>query len=115
MEGEAEGREPGQGPRTYSIPNGRAIGIGRDSKANTLAVLDPTLSTRHFRIVPWDGQVYLLDLDSTNGCLLNGRRTRVSVVRPGDVLKAGQIEFAVKTRQHQLGADTAVVEEMQIS
>ncbi len=106
-------REPGQGPRTYSIPKGRAISVGRDSKANTLAVPDPTLSTRHFRIVPWDGSIYLLDLGSTNGCLLNGRRSEIASVRPGDVLKAGQIEFAVKTRQHQLGWDTEVAPEPQ--
>jgi hypothetical protein len=99
-------REPGQGLRTYSIPKGRAISVGRDFKANTLAVPDPTLSTRHFRIVPWDGLIYLLDLGSTNGCLLNGRRTEIASIRPGDVLKAGQIEFAVKTRQQQLGLDT---------
>jgi Fe-S-cluster-containing hydrogenase component 2/CRP-like cAMP-binding protein len=45
---------------------------------------DRTVSKRHCRIEPRDGDLHLLDLDSANGTTLNGERVRAAILAPGD-------------------------------
>ncbi len=86
-------REPGREPRFFRIPPDRAIDIGRDSKQNTLAFQDPTMSVQHLRLVLEEGEVFLLDLGSTNGVVYEERRVDSARLRPGDRFRAGMIEF----------------------
>jgi pSer/pThr/pTyr-binding forkhead associated (FHA) protein len=75
------------------VPPGRAIDVGRDSKRNTLAFHDPTMSVQHLRLALDEGEAFLLDLGSTNGVLHNGRRVHSTRIEPGDRFRAGMIEF----------------------
>lgn len=50
--------------------------IGRDSKACDLHVPDPTVSRKHARLVAHAGALWVEDLNSSNGTLLNGQRIR---------------------------------------
>jgi hypothetical protein len=86
-------REPGHDARTFRVPPGRAIDVGRDSKRNTLAFHDPTMSVQHLRLALDEGEAFLLDLGSTNGVLHNGRRVHSTRIEPGDRFRAGMIEF----------------------
>jgi|CXWL01.1.fsa_nt_gi hypothetical protein len=95
-----EVREPGAEKKSYRLSTERAFGIGRDSKLNTLGIADPTLSSRHFRIVPEGSAFYLLDESSTNGSFVNGKKTRCQALEPGDVITAGQVEFGFRV-QHE--------------
>ncbi|MEO1366114.1 MAG: FHA domain-containing protein [Acidobacteriota bacterium] len=83
----------GEAPRTYMLDDRKAFGVGRDQHKNTLGVPDPALSSQHFRVVPRDGTFYFVDLESTNGSYINGRRTSAKRLRHGDRLRAGQVEF----------------------
>ncbi|MEM8993665.1 MAG: FHA domain-containing protein, partial [Acidobacteriota bacterium] len=83
----------GEAPRTYMLDDRKAFGVGRDQHKNTLGVPDPALSFQHFRVVPRDGAFYFVDLESTNGSYINGRRTSAKRLRHGDRLRAGQVEF----------------------
>jgi UDP-N-acetylglucosamine acyltransferase len=48
------------------------------------------VSKRHSRVVKQDGRFFVVDLKSTNGTYLNGRRiTTPSVIRPGDKVYIG--------------------------
>ena len=40
-------------------------------------------------------QLVIEDLDSTNGIQVNGRRVSRQVLKPGDVVTIGRLEFAV--------------------
>ncbi len=86
-------REPGRERRTFRLPPGRAIDIGRDSKRNTLALQDPTMSVQHFRLALEEGEIFLIDLNSTNGVLFEERHVGSARVHPGDRFRAGMVEF----------------------
>ena len=92
-------KEPGEPVRAFQLSADRAFSIGRSPERVSLALPDPTLSAEHFRIVPHEGQFYLLDSGSTNGTLRNGEHLRVARLRPGDVLHAGQEEFTFAIQQ----------------
>ena len=65
-----------------------------------------TASTRagqHFKIVPHEGGFVLIDLEATNGTLLNGRRVRAKRLESGDSIRAGEVEFEFKTILRSLG------------
>ena len=100
-------REAGEPPRSFLLPAERAFSVGREAGENTLAIPDPTLSARHFRVVPRTGEYNLLDLGSTNGTFLSGERVRAAHLRPGDRLRAGQVEFDFHFEQRRLGESPA--------
>jgi pSer/pThr/pTyr-binding forkhead associated (FHA) protein len=77
------------------------VSVGRD-KLNTLSVADQTLSAQHFRIIPKEGRFYLVDLKSTNGTSLDGKRVTLAELQPGSVIRAGQCEFVFKIEQKKL-------------
>jgi pSer/pThr/pTyr-binding forkhead associated (FHA) protein len=43
-------------------------------------------------------QLIVEDLDSTNGTIVNGRRVKRSLLRAGDRLKVGRVEFVIQAR-----------------
>ena len=83
----------GERPRTFMLDRQKAFGVGRDSHKNTLPVPDPALSSQHFKIVPRDDTYYFVDLESTNGSYINGRRVGAKRLRHSDTIRAGQVEF----------------------
>ncbi len=71
--------------------------IGRLSGCDV--VLDDTnVSRRHAQVSLDDGSVVVVDLGSTNGTFLNGRRVTRATVRPGDDLTIGTTRLRVEVR-----------------
>lgn len=69
--------------------------IGRD-KSCCVVVQDPIVSRRHAQIAVRGNQLVLTDLHSTNGTWVNGQRVATSIIlRGGDRIKMGRIEFVV--------------------
>lgn len=69
--------------RTSSFDK-REITLGRTA-ANDLVIAEPGVSGNHARILYLDGELTLIDLDSTNGTFVNGQRIQgPHIVRPGD-------------------------------
>lgn len=55
------------------------------------------VSAHHARLFERDGRVWVEDLGSTNGTLLNGRRVRrTAAMRPGDRLRIGDIVLGLR-------------------
>lgn len=55
------------------------------------------VSAHHARLVERDGRVWVEDLGSTNGTLLNGRRLRrPAAMRAGDRLRIGDVELGLR-------------------
>lgn len=91
-------RQPRRPARTFALEHERVIAVGRAASVNTIAVDDPTVSAQHFKIVPRGDDLFVIDLESTNGTLVNGRRVRVHRLSPGDVILTGQVEFEYRTQ-----------------
>jgi len=96
-------REPGKSARSFRLPPDRAVDIGRDAGANTLAFQDPTMSTQHLRVSLDDDEIYLVDLGSTNGVLVGERRVDAVRLHPGDHFRAGMIEFELGLHHASMG------------
>ena len=70
------------------------ITIGR-IQGNDIILPRGNVSKQHARVVERDGKIVVLDLQSTNGTLVNGKRiTAPQVVRSGDKIQIG--EFVIK-------------------
>jgi pSer/pThr/pTyr-binding forkhead associated (FHA) protein len=68
------------------------MGRGPDAE---IQVPDRFASRRHCEISVRDGTLFVRDLGSSNGCLVNGRFTNESSLRPGDTLSVGLTTFVV--------------------
>lgn len=85
----------GEPATTFRLPAGSIKTVGRTARADFILEA-PLVSRVHCRLTadPSD-QLILEDLDSTNGTLVNGRRVARQVLKPGDVVTIGRVEFAV--------------------
>ena len=82
--GLSAGREFGVGP---GLVIGRAPGC-------EIRIEDSYASSRHARLYDRDGQVYVEDMNSTNGTYVSGARvTAQQRLRSGDVIRIGDTEL----------------------
>lgn len=80
---------------TYSLPDDRALTIGRDSN-NDIHLEDRKLSRIHSQIEVIAGRCQIADLNSTNGTMVNGRRiTTETWLQPGDEIEVGMTRLKV--------------------
>ena len=79
------------------FPLGRdEITIGRSSDS-AIIIRDDYTSTHHARMMLWNGQWMIQDLDSTNGTFLDGARVTVPVPIPlGATIKVGATTFELR-------------------
>src|SRR5688572_2751142 len=80
---------------SIEIPFGATV-IGREVGC-TLRFNDPSVSRRHLRFIRREGEVFVEDLGSSNGTLLNGRRVTAPIhVRADDIVTIGGRELIVR-------------------
>jgi len=70
--------------------------IGR-VEDNTFQIAEPSVSSHHCEILLKGSDVVVHDLDSTNGTFINGEKIGESVLKPGQILRLGQIEMRLET------------------
>jgi Protein of unknown function (DUF3662)/FHA domain len=70
----------------------RRVVIGR-SKDCDIQVADPNVSRRHAEVRQEGAAHWVVDLDSTNGTEVNGRRLKRAKLRPGDTITVGSTEL----------------------
>jgi predicted component of type VI protein secretion system len=70
--------------------------IGR-VEDNTFQIAEPSVSSHHCEILLRGSDVVVRDLNSTNGSFINGEKITESVLKPGQVLRLGQIEIRLDT------------------
>jgi pSer/pThr/pTyr-binding forkhead associated (FHA) protein len=85
----------GEAPIILRVALGSARTIGRTARAD-FVVDAPLISRVHCRLtVDASGQLLVEDLGSTNGTLVNAERVDRRVLRHGDTLTLGRVEFRV--------------------
>ena len=72
------------------------VTIGRSAESG-LVIRDEYTSTHHARLMLWNDEWMLQDLDSTNGTFLDDRRVSVPTrVEPGTPIRVGQTTFELR-------------------
>jgi len=78
--------------RRIAVPGSRAV-IGRSDEADCV-LPDPNISRRHAELrLSGDGSWEIVDLNSTNGIRVNGRRMSAARLRDGDQVTLGTTTF----------------------
>ena len=79
--------------------------VGRAPRADF--VVDAALVSRvHCRLTLNDtNQLALEDLDSTNGTFVNGRKVVKTVLKDGDTLTIGRVQFVVSSAANPTGGE----------
>jgi hypothetical protein len=73
--------------KTFVIDRPRTV-IGRSSRCD-FVVDDPNVSRRHAELQRRGADWYVVDLDSTNGVVVNGKPVRSAALAPGDEIALG--------------------------
>jgi pSer/pThr/pTyr-binding forkhead associated (FHA) protein len=70
--------------------------IGR-VEDNTFQIADASVSSHHCEIHLRGNEIYIRDLNSTNGTFINDARVTESILKPDQILKLGQVELKLET------------------
>jgi hypothetical protein len=60
---------------------------------NSIQIADPSVSSHHCEILVQGDEVLVRDLNSTNGTFISGSKITEQVLKPGQVLRLGQVEL----------------------
>lgn len=66
--------------------------IGR-VEDNSFQIAEPSVSSHHCEVLLRGNDVIVRDLNSTNGTFINGEKVSESPLKPGQILRLGQIEI----------------------
>ena len=80
---------------TFRLPPGAVKTVGRAPRADF--IVDAALVSRlHCRLTASDEDVEVVDLKSTNGTYVNGKRVTKAHLAKGDRLRVGRVELTVE-------------------
>src|SRR5471032_1831894 len=63
---------------------------------NTFQIADASVSSHHCEVHLRGGEVFIRDLNSTNGTFINDAKITESVLKPGQSLRLGQVELKLE-------------------
>ncbi|MBI3417297.1 MAG: FHA domain-containing protein [Verrucomicrobia bacterium] len=81
--------------RSYELKVDRTT-VGRVDD-NAFQITEPSVSSHHCEILLRGSDVVVKDLNSTNGTFINGEKTAEAVLKPGQILRLGQIEMRLES------------------
>jgi pSer/pThr/pTyr-binding forkhead associated (FHA) protein len=64
---------------------------------NAFTIPEPSVSSHHCEILLKGNEVVVRDLDSTNGTFINDERITEGVLKPGQILRLGQMELRLES------------------
>ena len=86
---------PGMTGRTQELKVDKTT-IGR-VEDNTFQIAEPSVSSHHCEVFLRGAEVVVRDLNSTNGTFIGGEKVSEGVLKPGQILRLGQIELRLET------------------
>lgn len=82
---------------TFRLNSGAIKTVGRAPRADF--IVDAALVSRlHCRLTATDSNLEVVDLKSTNGTYVNGKRVDKAVLGTGDRLRVGRVELTIDRR-----------------
>jgi pSer/pThr/pTyr-binding forkhead associated (FHA) protein len=81
--------------RTHELKADKTT-IGR-VEDNAFQIAEASVSSHHCEVLVRGSEVVVHDLNSTNGTFINGEKISESVLKPGQILRLGQIEMRLET------------------
>ena len=69
--------------------------IGR-VEDNTFHIADPSVSSHHCEVHLRGSEIFIRDLNSTNGSFIDGNKIEESILKPGQTLRLGQVELKLE-------------------
>jgi pSer/pThr/pTyr-binding forkhead associated (FHA) protein len=69
--------------------------IGR-VEDNAFQIPEPSVSSHHCEVLLRGGDIVVKDLNSTNGTFINGEQIKESALKPGQILRLGQVELRLE-------------------
>ncbi|MCP3964355.1 MAG: efflux RND transporter periplasmic adaptor subunit [bacterium] len=91
----------GRDERALKIAPGAEYVLGRSPSAD-LVLADGECSKRHAQVHARGGQFHVVDLESSNGTLVNGERIRDAPLSVGDEIVIGQTSVRVQDQIHDV-------------
>jgi hypothetical protein len=76
----------------------RRVLLGRSRECD-IQVEDPNVSRRHAELRQEGPSYWIVDLDSTNGIEVNGKRVKRAKLEPGDTFTVGSTEITFSTER----------------
>lgn len=64
---------------------------------NTFPIVDPSVSSHHCEILLQGENVLVRDLNSTNGTFIEGEKVTEATLKPGQILRLGQIQLRLES------------------
>ena len=81
--------------RTYELKVEKTT-VGRLDD-NAFQIAEASISSHHCEILLRGSDVAVKDLNSTNGTFINGEKVTETVLKPGQILRLGQVEMRLET------------------
>jgi len=81
--------------RTHELKADKTT-VGR-VEDNVFQIPEPSVSSHHCEVLLKDKDVIVRDLNSTNGSYINGERVTEGPLKPGQILRLGQVEMRLET------------------
>lgn len=81
--------------RSYDLTMDRTT-VGR-VEDNAFTIPESSVSSHHCEVLLKGNEVLVRDLDSTNGTFINDERITEGVLKPGQILRLGQLELRLET------------------
>jgi hypothetical protein len=79
--------------RTFDLSVERTT-VGR-VEDNSFHIADASVSSHHAEILLRGSEIVIKDLNSTNGSFIGGEKITESVLKPGQILRLGQVELRI--------------------
>ena len=64
---------------------------------NAFQISQPSVSSHHCELTPRGAELLVKDLNSTNGTFINGEKVAEAVLKPGQILRLGQVEMRLES------------------
>ena len=80
--------------RTCELHTDRTT-IGR-VEDNTFHIADASVSSHHCEVHLRGSDIFIRDLNSTNGTFINDNKIQESILKPGQILRLGQVELKLE-------------------
>lgn len=81
--------------RTHELKADKTT-VGR-VEDNTFQIAEPSVSSHHCEVLLRGNDVIIKDLNSTNGTFINGEKVTETQLKPGQILRLGQVEMRLET------------------